>query len=155
MRLNHSTTKGHEPGRWSGYRGGQQSVPLLAGLITSLLIGIFAYSRHQTPTGQFSPVAEKTLDQRRDVIKPTPSAFVGTGSKQSDSGLRRRLRDYLATEPSLTLEARAVKVTSDNGRISLRGSVRSESEKRSIEAKAIELAGHNRVTSELNITPQQ
>jgi len=39
--------------------------------------------------------------------------------------------------------------------VTLKGPVRSEDEKRAIEAKATEVAGENKVSSELNVKPQQ
>jgi len=39
--------------------------------------------------------------------------------------------------------------------VTLKGPVRSEEEKKAIEAKAAQVAGENKVTSELNIKPQQ
>jgi len=41
-----------------------------------------------------------------------------------------------------------------NGQVTLKGPVRSEDEKKAIEAKAAEVAGDGKVTSELNVKPQ-
>jgi len=59
------------------------------------------------------------------------------------------------SDKSLSTYAQNVKIITQSGQVTLKGPVRSDDEKRSIEAKAIEVAGQNRVTSELNIKPQQ
>ena len=57
-------------------------------------------------------------------------------------------------DKSLSTYAHNVKIITQNGQVTLKGPVRSEDEKRAIEAKATEVAGENKVTSELNIKPQ-
>jgi len=58
-------------------------------------------------------------------------------------------------DKSLSTYAHNIKIITQNGQVTLKGPVRSEDEKRAIEAKATEVAGENKVTSELNIKPQQ
>jgi osmotically-inducible protein OsmY len=58
-------------------------------------------------------------------------------------------------DKSLSTYAHNVKVITQNGQVTLKGPVQSEEEKRTIEAKAAEVAGQNKVTSELNIKHQQ
>ena len=54
-------------------------------------------------------------------------------------------------DKSLSTYAHNIKVIVQNGQVTLKGPVRSEDEKKAIEAKATEVAGENKVTSELNI----
>ena len=55
----------------------------------------------------------------------------------------------------LSTYAHNVKIITQNGQVTLKGPVRSEDEKKAIEAKAAEVAGENKVSSELNVKPQQ
>ena len=57
-------------------------------------------------------------------------------------------------DKSLSTYAHNVKVITQNGQVTLKGPVRSDDEKRAIEAKAAEIAGENKVTSELGIKPK-
>jgi hyperosmotically inducible protein len=57
-------------------------------------------------------------------------------------------------DKSLSTYAHNVKVVTQDGQVTLKGPVRSEDEKKAIEAKATEVAGDGKVTSELNIKPQ-
>ena len=57
-------------------------------------------------------------------------------------------------DKSLSTYAHNVKVITQNGQVTLKGPVRSEDEKKTVEAKAAEVAGENKVTSELDIKPK-
>lgn len=57
-------------------------------------------------------------------------------------------------DKSLSTYAHNVKVITQNGQVTLKGPVRSEDEKKTVEAKATEVAGDNTVTSELDIKPK-
>ena len=58
-------------------------------------------------------------------------------------------------DKSLSTYAHNVKIITQEGQVTLKGPVRSESEKQTIETKATEVAGANKVTNELNVKPQQ
>jgi osmotically-inducible protein OsmY len=58
-------------------------------------------------------------------------------------------------DKSLSTYAHNVKIITQNGQVTLRGPVRSEEEKRAVEAKAAEVAGDNKVTSELDVKSKQ
>jgi len=47
-----------------------------------------------------------------------------------------------------------VKIISQNGMVTLKGPVRSDDEKRVVETKAAEIAGQDKVTSELEVKPK-
>ena len=57
-------------------------------------------------------------------------------------------------DKSLSTYAHNVKIISQNGMVTLKGPVRSEEEKKSIEAKANQVAGEGKVTSELDVKPK-
>jgi hyperosmotically inducible protein len=48
-----------------------------------------------------------------------------------------------------------VKVITQNGTVTLKGPVRSDEEKRAIEQKAAQVAGADKVTSEIDVQPKQ
>jgi hyperosmotically inducible protein len=51
--------------------------------------------------------------------------------------------------------AHNVKIISKNGKVTLKGPVRSEDEKKTVESKAVEVAGAGNVTNELTIKPDK
>jgi hyperosmotically inducible protein len=57
-------------------------------------------------------------------------------------------------DKSLSTYAHNIKIITENGQVTLKGPVRSEEEKKTVEAKATEVAGENKVTSQLDIKPK-
>jgi osmotically-inducible protein OsmY len=71
----------------------------------------------------------------------------------SDRALVKKIRQSLVNDKSLSMYAHNVKVVAQGGRVTLKGPVRSEDEKKSVEAKATKIAGHGRVTNEITVAP--
>jgi hyperosmotically inducible protein len=56
-------------------------------------------------------------------------------------------------DKSLSTYAHNVKIIAQNGQVTLKGPVNSETEKQSIEQKAIDVAGAGNVTNQITIKP--
>ena len=123
-------------------------------LCTSLLLGSAALARAQEPTGQQVPAVDNTKVNERDRNKNEPTADQQKENR-SDRDITQQIRQSIMKDKSLSTYAHNVKIITENGRVTLKGPVRSDEEKRTIEAKATEVAGENKVTSELNIKAQQ
>jgi osmotically-inducible protein OsmY len=54
-------------------------------------------------------------------------------------------------DKALSTYAHNVKVVAQDGQVTLKGPVRSDSERRTIEAKAVEVAGAGHVTNEMSV----
>jgi len=85
--------------------------------------------------------AESTADQQKE--------------NRSDREIARDIRRSIVQDKSLSTYAHNIKVISQNGIVTLKGPVRSEEEKSAIEGKAAEIAGKDKVTSQLEVKPQQ
>jgi len=70
-----------------------------------------------------------------------------------DLAITRDIRRALVADKSLSTYAHNVKVITANGEVTLKGPVRSEEERKAVEAKAVEVAGQGRVANELTIAP--
>jgi hyperosmotically inducible periplasmic protein len=70
-----------------------------------------------------------------------------------DRELAQKIRKSLMADKSLSTYAHNVKVVAQGGLVTLKGPVRSEDEKRNIEAKAVEVAGSGHVTNQISIAP--
>jgi hyperosmotically inducible protein len=68
--------------------------------------------------------------------------------------MTRKIRRALTQDKSLSTYGHNVKIVTQNGVVMLKGSVRSEVEKKAIEAKATEIAGDNNVTCNLDVKPE-
>ena len=110
------------------------------------MLGIPAFSY-----GQDSTKADNTKVNQRDRSKAEPTADQQKENK-SDRETAKEIRRAITKDKSLSTYAHNVKVISENGSVTLKGPVRSEEEKRAIEAKAAEVAGKN-VNSEISVVP--
>ena len=71
----------------------------------------------------------------------------------TDRDLTQKIRKSLVADKSLSTYAHNVKVVSQGGDVTLKGPVRSEQEKQTVEAKAVAVAGAGHVTNQLSIAP--
>lgn len=70
---------------------------------------------------------------------------------RSDRNLTDQIRKAIIADKSLSTDAHNVKVITRDGQVTLKGPVRSENEKRTVEAKAVEVAGQDKVINDLMI----
>jgi hyperosmotically inducible protein len=124
-------------------------------LCTGLLFGPGVMARAQEPTSQpASRAVDNTKVNERDQSKNEPTADQQKDNR-SDRDITQQIRQSIMKDKSLSTYAHNVKIVTLHGQVVLKGPVRSEDEKRAIEAKATEVAGESKVTSELTIKPQQ
>ena len=71
----------------------------------------------------------------------------------SDREITRKIRRALMKDKTLSTYAHNVKIVAQDGQVTLKGPVRTEAEKKSVEATATDVAGTGRVTSEISIAP--
>ena len=124
-------------------------------LFASLLLGSSMFLLAQEPAGQTaSPPADNTKVNERDRNNNEPTADQQKENR-SDRDITQQIRQAIMKDTSLSTYAHNVKIITQNGQVTLKGPVRSEDEKKAIEAKATEVAGENKVTSELDIKPKK
>jgi hyperosmotically inducible periplasmic protein len=71
----------------------------------------------------------------------------------ADRDLAKRVRAAIVDDKSLSPYAHNVKIMVQDGKVTLKGPVRSEEEKNAIEAKATEVAGAGNVINQLEVAP--
>ena len=71
----------------------------------------------------------------------------------TDRDLAKRIRQSVVADKSLSTYAHNVKIVAQGGQVTIKGPVRSEAEKKTVEAKAAEIVGASHVTSEISIAP--
>jgi hyperosmotically inducible periplasmic protein len=101
-----------------------------------------------------APAADNTQVNQRDKNKAEPTADQQK-ENQPDRELARQIRRSIVQDKSLSSYAHNVKIIAQNGVVTLKGPVRSEEEKTAVEAKASEIAGADKVTSQLEVKPKQ
>ena len=123
------------------------------GLLFAGLLGSWTLVMAQEPVGQTAKPADNTKVNERDCNKNEPTADQQKENR-SDRDITQQIRQSIMKDKSLSTYAHNVKVITQNGQVTLKGPVRSEDEKKTVEAKATEVAGDNKVTSELDIKPK-
>jgi hyperosmotically inducible periplasmic protein len=122
--------------------------------LTSILLCGWGIATAQEPTQTTTPPADNTKVNERD-----RNANEATADQQkenlSDRDITQQIRKAIMSDKSLSTYAHNVKIVTQNGMVTLKGPVRSEDEKKAVEAKATEVAGEGKVTSELDVKPKQ
>ena len=73
----------------------------------------------------------------------------------ADRAITQKIRKAIHEDQSLSTYAHNIKVITQNGKVTLRGPVRSEEEKSNLEAKAVSVAGQENVTNQLEVAPSK
>ena len=122
-------------------------------LIIGMIIAGLTLAVAQGPGEQGSyPASANTKMNSQDPGKSKPAADQQKKNR-SDQRITRRIRRAIMKDRSLSTDACNVTIITQNGVVTLKGPVRSEEEKNTIEAKASEIAGEGKVVNELQITP--
>jgi hyperosmotically inducible protein len=93
---------------------------------------------------------DNTKANKRDRDKNEPTADQQKENK-SDREMAKEIRQAIVKDKSLSTYAHNVKVIVQNGAVTLKGPVRSEDEKKAVEAKAQSVAGSANITNELSV----
>jgi hyperosmotically inducible protein len=102
----------------------------------------FGSQDSQTPadnTRQNKDQSAPTADQQK--MNPT------------DRAITQKIRKAIHDDSNLSTYAHNIKVITQDGKVTLRGPVRSEDEKANLETKAISVAGQDNVTDQLQVAP--
>ena len=76
------------------------------------------------------------------------------GETKQDLEITQKIRRALVKDKSLSTYAHNVKIITVGGMVTLKGPVKSEEEKRVIEEKAAQIAGNEKIKSEIDIAPK-
>ncbi len=99
----------------------------------------------QAPAGDNTKANEQDRNSTAQQQKDNPS----------DRELTQHIRQSIMQDKSLSTYAHNVKIISQNGTVTLKGPVRSSDEKQALEAKAVEVAGKDKVVNDLTVVPDQ
>jgi hyperosmotically inducible periplasmic protein len=119
-------------------------------LVRALVLGGLLAVTATAATAQTAP--DNTKVNKRD---RADGAVTADQQKENagDRELARKIRRALVKDDALSTYAHNVKVIAIGGTVTLKGPVRSEDEKKAVEAKAVEIAGKDHVKNLLSIAP--
>lgn len=93
---------------------------------------------------------DNTKVNKRDRSAMQPTADQGKNNK-SDVHIMAQIRRSVVKDKSLSVYAHNVKIISQGGKVTLKGTVHTEDEKKSIESKAVAVAGDGNVTNQIDV----
>jgi hyperosmotically inducible periplasmic protein len=115
------------------------------GLSLTLAGGLAAQTPDQRPAGDNTKVnvrdrkaGAKTADQQSQA--------------KSDVETTRQIRRAIVADKQLSTNAHNVKIITKAGKVTIKGPVKTDDEKKAVEAKAREVAGAANVTSQISVT---
>jgi hyperosmotically inducible protein len=113
--------------------------------------GVMAAPQPRQDAGQ-QPAPDNSKTNKRDRDKSSPTAD-RQKMNPTDRDLAKRIRSAITDDKSLSTYAHNIKVIAQEGKVTLKGPVRSEEEKSAIETKATEVAGAGNVINQLEVAP--
>ena len=117
-------------------------------ILTTLFCVAAFISYGQTPDTSTKP--DNTKVNRRD-----RNAGEVTADQQkvnaTDQDLTKRIRQSIMSDKSLSTYAHNIKIISQNGTVTLKGPVKSDDEKKAVMAKAVAVAGTEKVTDQISV----
>ncbi len=125
--------------------------------IVALVFGAALIASSGSAQAQQSSAAtqgDNTKVNKRDRSASSMTAD-NAGMNRSDSTIMREIRKAVIAEKSLSTDAHNVKIIAKHGAVTLKGPVRSEEEKSTVEAKAKEVVGADKVTSQISVVPKK
>ncbi len=116
-------------------------------LISSMSL---VWAQQDTDSSQTPPAADNTKVNQRDRNQSAPTADQQKETP-ADRQLAQQIRRALVKDKSLSTNGHNVKIIAQNGMVTLKGPVDSDTEKQTIEAKAGQIAGSDKVSSEIQV----
>jgi osmotically-inducible protein OsmY len=120
------------------------------------LVGALALSGALFVGGlQAQTTSDNTKVNKGDRNTQSTTADKAMHNNMSDRQVEAHIRRDVVRDKHLSTYAHNVKIVSENGKVTLRGPVRSEEEKQAVEQYAKKYAGDGNVTNELTVTPKK
>lgn len=120
----------------------------------TLLLGTALLATPYVQPGNQSSSADNTKVNKRDRNQSEPTAD-NAKNGTSDRELMRQIRRDVVDDKSLSTYAHNVKIIAQGGRVTLKGTVHTDEEKKTIEELARKRAGENNVTNEITVKGDQ
>lgn len=121
-------------------------------LIASALTAAVAFNTHEAVSADMD-AATKT-DNTRQNKQEQPTADQQR-ENSTDRKITQKIRRNIMKNKSFSLYAHNVKVITRNGKVTLKGPVKTEAEKNLVEQTAVQVVGKENVTNELEVAPSK
>lgn len=153
-----ATEIGHQKTRCGGFQKGKEIMNLIGNrlcLLTLLGLSLLFFpllSAGASAQDSQQPAPDNTKTNQRDKDKTSPTADQQK-MNPADREITRKIRASIHEDKSLSTYGHNIKIISQDGKVTLKGPVRSEAEKSNIAAKATAVAGDGNVDNQLDVAP--
>jgi osmotically-inducible protein OsmY len=126
-----------------------RNVLTVFGAALLMAVGLFAVPK----AGAFGfQQADNTKMNKGDASKDATTADQQK-MNSTDRTMTQKIRAEIMKDKSLSTYAHNVKIITQDGKVTLKGPVRTQEEKAAVESKATTIAGDGNVTSQIEIVP--
>ena len=127
----------------------------LSRLILPLGLLVFGVSLMATPILWYQETQQPARDNTKKSKRQTTLTADQQKMNPSDRALTQKIRKAIHRDKSLSTYGRNIKIFTQDGKVTLRGPVRSEEEKNNLQAKAVAAGGEENVTNQLEVAPSK
>lgn len=130
-----------------------RSFPKPPRMLLALGTVAFSVSLMATPMLAFQDSPQTPADntkQNKDQTQPTADQ---QKMNPADRAITQKIRKAIHDDTTLSTYAHNIKIITQDGKVTLRGPVRTQDEKAGLEAKAVSVAGQDNVTDLLTVAP--
>jgi hyperosmotically inducible periplasmic protein len=124
-------------------------------IVLALGTAAFSMSLLATPMLAYQDSQQTPADNTKQNKDQTPPTADQQKMDPADRAITQKIRKAILDDTSLSTYAHNIKIITQDGKVTLRGPVRSEDEKANVEAKAVAVAGANNVTNRVEIAPSK
>ena len=126
---------------------------ILCMLALALVVGGTAFAEDMANP----PAPEKADNSGRNARERDKAENTPTDQKENaaDLDITKKIRQSVMDDKALSTYAHNVKIITQNGVVNLKGPVRTAEEKKSVEDKAAQIAGADKVKSQIEIAPKE
>jgi hyperosmotically inducible protein len=125
----------------------------LRSMLMSVSSLVFCVSLMATPHLAFQDAQQPAPDNTKTNKDQSAPTADNQKMNASDREIIQKIRKSIHQDSSLSTYAHNIKIISQDGKVTLRGPVRSEDDKKNLQAKALAVAGDGNVTNLLEIAP--
>jgi hyperosmotically inducible periplasmic protein len=114
---------------------------------------VFCVSLMATPIPRYQDAQQPAPDNTKKNKDQTSPTADQQKMNPADRAITQKIRKAIHEDKSLSTYAHNIKIITQDGKVTLRGPVRSEEERSNLEAKAVSVAGQENVTNQLEVAP--
>jgi hypothetical protein len=116
---------------------------------------VFCVSLLPAPVPRYQDAQQTPPDNTKNNKNQTNPSADQQKMDAADRAITQKIRKAIHDDTSLSTYAHNIKIITQDGKVTLRGPVRSEDEKNNLQAKAVAVAGEENVTNQLEIAPSK